>query len=296
MDLEALSYFGQVIESGSFSAAARDLDIPRQRVHRRVTSLERDLGLRLLDRTTRKMRLTAAGRRIQSHAMRVLHEGRAAKVALRSMHENPSGTLRVTTTPLFGELVLSAAIQEFLAAWPDTKVEAVFSMTAEPILERDFDLAIRFGPLQDSSYLAKPLGEAQLIWVASPAYLKESPAPQELDDLAKHDLLTFNANPGHEQEWSLLRNSNGKRLQPRLSSSLERVALDACLQGLGLAQVPYVLCWKLIAAGELVEVMPKLRLPALPFHAVYAGRLQGNPTLSAFLEAVEAHLGNTKWS
>lgn len=296
MDLEALSYFGQVIESGSFSAAARELGVPRQRVHRRVTALERDLDIRLLDRTTRKMRLTAAGRKIQSHAIRVLQEGREAKASLRSMHDNPSGTLRVTTTPLFGELVLSSAIQEFLAAWPDTKVEAVFSMTPEPILERDFDLAIRFGPLEDSSYMAKPLGQAQLIWVASPSYLSEKPRPTSLDDLENHDLLAFNSNPGREREWSWLRTSSGKRLHPRLSCSLEKVTLDACLHGLGIAQVPYVMCRELIEQGGLVEVMQDLRPPAFPFHAVYSGRVQGNPTLHAFLETVEAHLRLTEWS
>ena len=120
--------------------------------------------------------------------------------------------------------------------------------------------------------------------------------PSKLDHLADHNLLTFNANPGREREWSWLRTSDGKRLKPRLSSSLESVTLDACLQGLGLAQLPYVLCWELMASGELVEVMPDQRVSAAPFHAVYSGRLQGNPTLSAFLETVEAHLRNTKWS
>ncbi|PCJ55703.1 MAG: hypothetical protein COA70_01095 [Planctomycetota bacterium] len=295
MDLEALSYFGQILESGSFSAAARVLGIPRQRVHRRVTALERDLGVRLLDRSTRKMRLTDAGRRMEPHATRVLEEGRAARASLRGVKEHPSGTLRVTTTPLFAELVLSHAIQEFLSAWPEVRVEAVFSMDAEPLLERDFDLAIRFGPLEDSSLMAKPLGHAQLIWVASPSYLQGSVMPKSLDDLVDHHLLAFNSRPGREREWSWLRTASGKRLQPRLSCSLERVAMDACLEGLGLAQLPYVLCQVPIADGNLIEVMPDLRSPALPFHAVYSGRIQGNPTLNAFLETVEAHLSKTQW-
>jgi len=295
MDLEALSYFAQILESGSFSAAARALGIPRQRVHRRVTALERDLGVRLLDRSTRSLRLTAAGRRMKSHAIRVLEEGRAARASLRGVKEHPSGTLRVTTTPLFGELVLSHVMEEFLGAWPEVRMEAILSMEAEPLLERDLDLAIRFGPLEDSSLLAKPLGNAQLIWVASPEYLKQRSIPIELDELEAHDLLAFNSSPGREEEWSWLRTSSGKRLQPRLSCSLETVTLQACLQSIGIAKLPYVLCSEPIAAGRLVEVLQEHRSPLLPFHAVYAGRLRHNPTLDAFLETVEAHLWKTQW-
>lgn len=296
MDLEALSYFGQVLHSGSFSAAARQLDIPRQRVHRRIASLERDLGVRLLDRTTRSLRPTAAGRRMQAHAVRILEEGRAARASLRGVKEHPSGTLRVTTTPIFGEMVLSPVIQEFLQAWPETRIEALFTMEPEPLLERDLDLAIRFGALPDSSLIAKPLGIAQLRWVASPVYLAERGTPKDLDDLVNHDVLTFNRRPGHEPAWSWLPKTTTAALRSRFSCTLETVVLETCLRGVGVALMANALSRPHVEEGTLVEVLPEFRSPEGAFHAVYSGRLSGNPTLQAFLETLEAHLRISPWT
>jgi len=296
MDLEGLSYFGQVLRSGSFSAAARELSIPRQRVHRRVANLEKELGVRLLDRTTRSLRPTAAGRRMYSHALRILEEGQAARASLRGVKEHPSGTLRVTTTPIFGEMVLGPVIEEFLKAWPETRIEALFTMEPEPLLERDLDLAIRFGKLQDSSLIAKPLGIAQLRWVTSPDYLKERGAPKDLDDLADHDVLTFNRRPGQAPAWTWLPKTTRAALQSRFSCTLETVILQAALHGLGIALMANALARPHLADGTLVEVLEEYRSPPGEFHAVYSGRLSGNPTLQAFLETLEAHLRVSPWT
>ncbi|MHC4380320.1 MAG: LysR family transcriptional regulator [Planctomycetota bacterium] len=296
MDLEALSYFGQVLRSGSFSAAARELDIPRQRVHRRIVSLERDLGVRLLDRTTRSLRPTVAGRQMRTHALRILEEGQAARASLRGVKEHPSGTLRVTTTPIFGEMVLGPVIEEFLKAWPETRIEALFTMEPEPLLERDLDLAIRFGPLQDSSLFAKPLGTAQLRWVASPEYISARGVPHDLDELLQHDVLTFNRRPGHEPAWTWLPKTTRAALQSRFSCTLETVVLQACLQGLGVALMANALSRPHLADGTLVEVLEDYRSPEGEFHAVYSGRLSDNPTLLAFLETLEAHLRVSPWT
>jgi len=296
MDLEALSYLGQIFESGSFSAAARVLGLPRQRVHRRVSALERDLGVRLLDRSTRSLRLTPAGQRMRGHALRLLEEGRAARASLRGVSEHPSGTLRVTTIPLFGELVLAPAMIEFLSAWPETRVEALLSMAPEPLLERDLDLAIRFGPLADSALIAKELGQVKLLWCASPTYLEARGVPANIDALTDHDLLAFSSRPGDEQDWSWLRSGNGPPLIPRLSCSLETVTLDVCLGGLGIAQLPYILCQRALDAGRLVQVLEEFSPPPSPFHALYAGRIGGHPTLEAFLETVSAHLRRNPWA
>ena len=295
MDLVALSYLGQILESGSFSAAARALGLPRQRVHRRVSALERDLDVRLLDRSTRSLRLTSAGQRLRGHALRLLEEGRAARASLRGVSEHPSGTLRVTTTPLFGELVLAPAIEEFLGAWPETRIEALLSMAPEPLLERDLDLAIRFGPLADSNLIAKELGQAQLVWCASPDYLQAHGVPIHTDALVDHDLLAFSSRPGDEQDWSWLRSGSGPKLIPRLSCSLETVTLDVCLGGLGIAQLPYIVCRQALQEGKLIEVLAEFRPPPGSFHAVYAGRIRGNPTLESFLETVAAFLRRNPW-
>lgn len=296
MDLEALSYFGQVLRSGSFSAAARELGIPRQRVHRRVSALERDLGVRLLDRTTRSVRPTTAGRQMRSHALRILEEGHAARAVLRGVKEHPSGTLRITTTPIFGEMVLGPVIEEFLKAWPETRIEALFTMEPEPLLERDLDLAIRFGPLQDSSLIAKPLGMAQLRWVASPKYLEEHGVPMDLDALLEHEVLTFNRRPGHEPAWSWLPKTTVAALRSRFSCTLETVVLQACLQDLGIALIANALSRPHVEDGTLVEVLEDFRSPEGEFHAVYSGRLSGNPTLQAFLETLQAHLRVSPWT
>jgi LysR family transcriptional regulator, regulator for bpeEF and oprC len=295
MDLEALSFVAQITESGNFSAAARALGLPRQLVHRRVAALERDLGVRLLDRSTRSLRLTAVGQRMRGHATRILEESRAAKASLRGVAEHPAGTLRVTTTPLFGELVLAPATQEFLSAWPDTRIEALLTMSPEPLLERDLDLAIRFGPLADSSLLAVELGQAQLIWTASPCYLKEHGTPRVLEDLRAHDLLAFSSRPGNEQFWSWLKVANGPPLIPRFSCSLETVTFDVCRAGLGIAHLPYVVCIDALKDGSLVEVLADHRPPPGSFHAVYSGKISGNPTLEAFLETIQAHLTLKPW-
>jgi len=295
MDLEALSYFGQVLQSGSFSAAARSLGIPRQRVHRRVSTLEKNLGVRLLDRSTRSLRATDAGHRLFSHALRILEEGQAARASLRGVKDYPSGTLRITSTPIFGEMVLGPVVAEFLHAWPETRIEALFTMEPEPLLERDLDLAIRFGKLEDSSLMAKPLGVAQLQWVAHPNYLAARGVPADLDDLQNHDVLTFNRRPGQEPAWSWLSKTSTAALQSRFSCTLETVILQACLKGLGIALMAKALARPHLADGTLIEVLEDYRSPKGEFHAVYSGRLSGNPTLEAFLETLEAHLKDSPW-
>ncbi len=295
MDLDALAAFAQVVESGGFSSAARALGQSRQRVHRRIVALEKQIGVRLLDRTTRSVRATATGHQLLAHALRVRDHGRAAHAALRTATERPSGTLRVTATPMIGELVLDPVIAQFLERWPLTRVEVILSMGLEPLLERDLDLALRFGTLADSSLFARRLGSAQGVTCASPEYLARAGRPDRPEELASHSLLTFSARPGQTFRWPIGDGQPPLTVRPRLCSTGERHVVNACLAGVGVARLPYVLAYRHLETGKLIELLPGWRMPPTPMHAVYASRIEGNATLEAFLTSISRRIGALRW-
>lgn len=284
MDLNELAVFVEVVRAGSFTAAARALRMPKSTVSRRVAELEARLGVQLLQRTTRSLRLTDVGAAYHERAARVVAEARAADQLVAELHAEPCGVLRVTAPPTFA--FLGPIVAELLALHPRVRVDMVCTDRVVDVVAEGFDVAVRAGRLQDSSLVARRLGTVQRHLVAAPAYLRLRPAPMKPAGLAEHDVVLFGADREGDA-WTL---RSGKEtvevaLKPRLVVNDYDVLREAVQAGLGIALLPDYLCAE--AGKTLQRLLPAWSGPEVPVHAVYPAGRHVPPKLTAFLELLK---------
>lgn len=289
MDPSGMLVFVRVVQSGSFSAAARALALPKSTVSRRVSELEARLGARLLQRTTRKIGLTDAGRVYYAHAARIAQEIEEAEDAVAHMQSAPRGLLRVTGPLSFG--MLGPIVCEYLRAHPDARVELYATDRTVDLVEERFDVAIRAGVLGDSTLVARALGAIERVLVAAPRYTKAHGTPKTPGDLASHACIAFGAGASAEV-WAL--SSDGGqasvRVTPRLVVNELEIMRDAALSGAGIAWIPGFACADDIASGRLRRVLPAWRSAPTPVHAVYPTARHLSPKVTAFVELVRERL------
>lgn len=293
MDLNELAVFASVVRLGSFTAAARALGMQKSGVSRKVSDLEARLGMQLLQRTTRKLALTDAGRVYYEHCARMLAEVDEAEAALGGMRASPSGVLRVTAPLSFG--FIGPHIAEYLARHPQVQVELVCTDRVVDLVEERFDLGIRAGHLQDSALIARRLGTMVTLPVASPAYLKRRGRPATPAALTQHECLVFGASLTHT--WRLVSQQGGREHTEEVRVSGRVVVNDlemlraAALAGLGVAMLPDTLCGPLLAGGQLERLLPQWALAPIPIHAVYAGTRHLPSRTRAFIELMQQRMG-----
>ena len=189
LDLNDVAVFARVVEAGSFTGAARLLGIPKTTVSRRIAELEREVGLRLLQRTTRSLNMTDAGRLYYEESSRGLRAIEDANLRLADARAEPSGTICVSAPVAFGSFFLADTVFDFLAAYPKTRVELRLTDDKLNLVEDGIDLAFRTGTLADSTLVARKLGSTHKILCASPAYLERRGTPAQAVDLGRHDCV-----------------------------------------------------------------------------------------------------------
>ncbi|MGN6455030.1 MAG: LysR family transcriptional regulator, partial [Achromobacter mucicolens] len=215
-DLNDLYYFSQVVEQGGFSAAARALDIPKSRLSRRISHLEESLGVRLLQRTTRRLRLTSAGERYLHYCREMAASARAADDAMRQLQAEPTGPVIVSCPVSIAQDVLAPLLPEFLDAWPAISVQLLVTNRRVDLIREGVDLALRVRTKldTDAELVVRHLGTARGTLVASPGYLQRHGAPDTPQDLASHVTLSF-SDPQNEVRWPL-RNDKGEEVHIEL--------------------------------------------------------------------------------
>ncbi len=289
LDLNEIVVFARVVQAGSFTGAARALDLPKSTVSRKVTALEERLGARLLQRTTRKLSLTEAGRAYYEHSARVVGEVEEAERAVGNLQDAPRGLLRLTT-PLNFDFVAPVAT-EFLARHPDVQLEIVCTDRVAGLVEEGFDLAIRAGRLADSTLIGRRLASLRSYLVASPAYLGERGRPRSPDDLVRHSCLLFSGG-SVRGAWRLLR--EGRKIEVALRARLVvndfDLLYEAAVAGLGIAMVPEHRCLNDLRRGRLERVLPRWSSPETALHAVYPSTRHLSPAMKAFLDHLQARL------
>lgn len=286
MDLNELAVFVEVVRAGSFTAAGRELDMPKSTVSRRVSELEARLGSQLLQRTTRKLGLTDVGREFFERCSRVIADAREAEQLVARAQAVPTGTLRVTLPPLFG--FLGPIVADYLRQHPGVLVEVVCTDRRVDLVGEGFDLAIRAGELEDSTLIARRLGALPLHLVAAPSYLREHGQPRTPADLRRHETIAFSG--GDEDLVWRLRSKEGTaevRLRPRLVANDHDLLLEAACAGRGIARVPAFRCERALEAGELRRVLPRWSSPEVPVHALYPSGRHPAPKLRAFLDLLK---------
>jgi DNA-binding transcriptional LysR family regulator len=258
-DLNSLVIFAQVVEAKGFAEAARRLKMPASTVSRRVADLERDLGVRLIERSTRSLRLTDVGAEVLEHA-RLSAEISEAVGTIASNHlSSVSGTLRSSAPPTISDSLLAPLVVAFQRSYPDVRIQIFVTERIVDQIAEGIDLAFQVGDSEDPSLVAHQILTYRHRLVASPAYLEKFPAPETPQDLQNHHLLAFSFwKP--KNNWTFAHSNGNKEtlsFQPYLSINEYAGLITALLAGTGIGDLPPIVQPELLSEGRLVEVMPE---------------------------------------
>lgn len=271
--LESMSAFVAVAKARGFSAAARTLGIPLATINRRVVDLERDMGVRLLHRSSRQVVLTEPGQNFFLACERILDELREAQEAATGEYHAPKGNLTVTAPMGFGRLHLQPVALEFMAAHPDINLKLLLVDRVVHLGEEQVDLALRISDLPDSSLIARPLGYVQMVVGASPAYLERRGIPQQPSDLIRHDCIAWSSVEPLNSWW--FRVGAKDRTFPvhtRLSTNSADSAISAADAGLGLVQTTSYQAANGLKSGRLALVLRAFECAPTPVSLVYTSQ------------------------
>jgi len=272
--LEAMKILLHVVRTGSFSAASKHSGIPLATVSRKVNELEKHLGTRLLTRTTRKVELTEPGATYAASAQRILEEvDDAERVAAGEFH-TPRGELVLTAPLLFGRLHILPIVTEFLAAYPQINIRLLLSDRNLHLVDDHIDMAVRIGPLPDSSLIVTRVGSMRTLVCASPKLLKSNGEPKSPEKLTTYPCVSFDSQ-SPLATWTFQR-KDGKQttvpIEPRLSVSTAEAAVWAAIQGVGATRVLHYQCADALKHRTLRAILTAFEPPLLPIHLLHAGR------------------------
>ena len=268
--LEDMAMFVRVVEAGSITKAAEQLNIAKSAVSRRLKELETRLGSQLISRTTRQSNLTQAGEQYYQKVHHILSEVDALNEETSGTPTRIEGTLKMTAPLSFGLMHLNDVIDEYANKHPELKFELDFSDRHTDLIEEGFELAIRIRELQDSSYQAKRLALIRYALCASPAYLERMGTPKTFDDLTEHEFLQYGMSKSSTIE---LIDEQGKKHQVAVNGKIKAnngdFLREMAVKGHGIAFLPTFITYQALISGELVPILQQYQLPTLNAYAVY---------------------------
>lgn len=287
-DMNDMLYFAEVVEQGGFAAAGRHLGIPKSKLSRRLAELEARLGVRLLQRTTRKLSLTAVGEIYLRHCVAVRDAAEAAAQAVEQVQTAPRGTIRVACPVTLAQSTLGPIMAPFLARYPQVKVDVRVSNRVVDLVEEGLDVALRVRPTLDdsASLVVKNLGVTRTFLVASPAQLQRQGTLLRPQDLAGMDTVSMSAVEG-KASWVLVGPDGADQVlhhQPRYVADDLLTLKFAVVGGAGVGMLPHYMCREELQAGRLVQVLPGWAPRPGLFHAVYPSRRGMVPAVRCFLD------------
>jgi DNA-binding transcriptional LysR family regulator len=269
-DFEALAIFAKIAQTQSFSAAAAELSLSKATVSKAVTRLEGRLKVRLFNRTSRRLTLTAAGEQLASRATHILLEGVAAEDTVSGQSGAPRGLVRLAAPVSFGILHVAPLLPEFFARYPEVCIDLQMSDTTVDLVAERFDAAIRIAALPDSSLIARALCPAPRLLVGAPSYFKEHGYPSHPLELAEHKCIAY-ARPGASDTWSFA-NRKGETATVRPTGCLRTnngdAAVPVLIAGLALGVLPEFFLRSALTDGRLQQVLPEWQPPAGAVHWV----------------------------
>jgi DNA-binding transcriptional LysR family regulator len=285
-----LAVLAKVVDLNGFSAAARTLGVPKAAVSRAVADLEKTLGVRVLERTTRRIALTPAGKLVYPHAKRVVEEFDAAHVLIARLQTQNSGPLRVAADPTYGRVLLAPLVPRFLESFPEVPLDVSLQGTEAA---QEWDVAIRAGLPGAASLEHRLLGALPAVLCATPQYLQLRGTPARPDDLRQHDLFTPESDRPDLYRIELTRNSQRAevRATPRLTVNDPAVLHASAAASLGIGLLPEFLCRQGLATGRLKQVLPDWSLPpAASLYAVYPATLGADTRVQRFVDFLAANI------
>lgn len=295
--IDDVALFLRVVELGSISAAARSLDLSPAVASQRIRRLEGTLGVRLLQRTTRRLHATPEGALLATQGRVLVEEFDSLAASLRASGGvgGVAGVLRMSASASFGRQYIAPLLPEFLARYPALRLSLDLDDRVVDLVGGGYDLAIRIGTLPDSSLVARPLARNRKVLCAAPDYLARHGTPRMPEDLAGHDGVLLFGSHGRQDLWHL-RDAAGRetviRMQARFESNLGEALRDAALSGLGIAMHSVWHVHDDLRAGRLQVVLPDYRLPAGGIHAVMPQRRMVPPRVTAVVDFLRERLGD----
>jgi DNA-binding transcriptional LysR family regulator len=289
--------FVRSVELGGFSAAARDLDLTPSALSKLVTRMEDRLGVRLMNRTTRKLALTAEGEAYFASAKRILVDIEEAETEVTQFSQSPKGLLRVNVGVAFGMHQLAPALPRFLERYPDIELDITVTDRLVDLVEEGADVAIRTGPLRDSSLIARKICDVHRVICASPIYLKKHGVPKAPKDLRQHNCISISGAP-QLRKWAF-DTSNGIEtidVSGNVNANNAETLLQLAATGVGIIRLADVIVSDGIRAGWLVPILSDVSHDEpLPLSAVYPPGKHKSPRVAAFVNFLVERFGSAPW-
>jgi len=302
-DLNASHIFVCVVEEQGFTAASQKLGIPKQTISRRINELEETLGVRLLERSTRKIRMTSVGELFFSHAQQIVHTAELAEESVLQTKLEPSGTLHLATSQLFLELTLQHVILEYMKRYPKVTIKVTLADSHLDLYNQNIDVGFVVGPLKDSSVISKRLANTWLNCLASPLYLETHGRPETPKDLQKMPVIMYTeplygpSNIWHFETWkdtSIGKSTQDITLDGSLHTPSFWLAREAALQGLGVAKLPSSILHHEIKTGQLVDVFEDWRIVETTLYAIFPSRKMLSLPVRTFLDLLDKAMPQTQ--
>lgn len=289
-DLNAMVLFARVLQHGSFSEAARRTGTPVSTLSRKVASLERQLGVRLLDRTTRAVNPTDSGREYLPYCEQIVDALDGAQAALNRRQVEVAGPLRLAAPPSLSDVLLVPLVEGFLRQYPKVQVRILVTDRHLDLVQDEVDVSLRVGPQPASSLVFRRLLTYRHMLVAAPAYIAGAAALDLPADLARHRLLGF-TKWFDEPAWELSKGSRTERVPAKLWLGINDYAgvIRAAVAGLGIAEIPSVVCQRELSAGHLVPVLTDWRFAEVDLSAYYLSKRHPSRIVELFLAHCVAH-------
>lgn len=292
--LKAMVAFIQVVELGGFSAASKALRTTQSNVSKRIAALESDLGGRLLDRSARSVALTEHGRRYYEQAIEIVRSIKHARDQFGDARIAVAGKIRIAASHAFGRSQIVPALPALLVRYPNLSVELCLSDRSVDLVREGIDLAFRVAALKDSDLIARRLGSAARLAVASPAYLSRHGYPKNPYDLANHACIHF-AGINAPKKWKFQKGQESiiVPINGRVAADASDAVREAAVRGLGIALLPEWVLKEDLKEGRLVTVLDRFRSPPLPVYAVMPRRTRGMATVRATVDHMSHYFQET---
>jgi DNA-binding transcriptional LysR family regulator len=285
--LDGMVVFVGVISAGSFTAAAQALGHSTSYVSKEITRLEKRLGSRLLNRTTRTISLTDAGRAYYERSNQIVIDAENAELSINQLQEKPSGLLRINAPVSFGTNYLLDVLPQFMQRYPDVKLEVEFNERLVDVVAEGYDVVIRVGDINDSNLVARKFTSSRSVVVASPDYLKRKGCPKQAEDLVQHDCIAYSLLPMPTQ-WSFYKDGarTNVTVDPRAMCNLAAIEIAMVVQGIGITQIPLFTCEKEVANGDLKIILEDYDQMKHDVYAVFPHRQYLTAKVRVFVDFV----------
>jgi DNA-binding transcriptional LysR family regulator len=292
-DLNEMAIFAVVVGSGSFTKAAEKLKLPKSTVSRKVSQLEKRVGVRLINRTTRNLKPTETGKLYYESCVKMLEQAEEADNVVSNMQAEPTGVLRISTPLAFGIPFFVDMLHRFSKTYPKVKLEIISDNKTLDMLDEEIDIAFRIGPLEDSSLVARNLGTARLSLCATPEYLAKNGVPRTIYDLQEHSCIEHPDAP-----WTFMMKDGSEEtvdVKPQMHANDMEMIRNLVLHGYGIGAVPQLLIADDVRSGNLRLLLQETPFSERTFYMVYPSRKEMPSKVVAFTEFILENCHNPPW-